>query len=224
MTAGRRLMVFGKVPEPGRVKTRLEPALGAEGAAELYDAFLEDTVALSREVPAERELWLAAGPDGGWDPDRRFPGVPLRRQPEGGLGDRLRGAFAAAFEEGVARALVIGSDHPTLPPGHVREAFEALDGADACVGPSPDGGYWAVGLHRRAWPGAGKVFVDIPWSTAEVLDVTARRAEEHGIRLRCVSSWYDVDEPGDLERLRRDVRPGSATAGVLAELGAVEDA
>lgn len=215
----RRVMVFGKLPRPGRVKTRLAPVLGERGAAELYDAFLEDVLARCRAAGAEPQLWVPRRRGAREELTDRHPGVELRWQPEGGLGARLRAAFDAAFREGVGRALVVGSDHPTLPPGHLEEALSALGAADACLGPTADGGYWAVGVRRRAWPRASRLFDGIPWSTPDVADETLARAEEAGVDLRLVSAWYDVDEPGDLDRLRRDVSDGSATAGRLERLG-----
>jgi hypothetical protein len=50
-----RIVVFAKQPAPGRVKTRLIPALGAEGAARLAAEMLERTVAeaLTTGLPVE---------------------------------------------------------------------------------------------------------------------------------------------------------------------------
>ena len=39
-----RIVIFAKAPVPGRVKTRLIPALGAEGSAALAAEMLERTV------------------------------------------------------------------------------------------------------------------------------------------------------------------------------------
>lgn len=236
--AVRRLMVFGKRPRPGRVKTRLAPALGERAAAALYAAFLDDVLARCRAAGEEPELWLPApgapeaddgpsdrgkGPDArdGGEADRPLPrrrGVAVRRQPDGGLGERLRAAFGAAFREGARRAVVVGSDHPTLPPSHLRRAFGALGDAGACVGPTMDGGYWGVGLRADVWPRASRLFESVPWSTPEVLDTTVARAEEAEVELRRLDGWYDVDDPSDLPRLRRHVRDGSATAAALERL------
>lgn len=211
-------MIFGKVPEPGRTKTRLAPVLGEEGAAALYGAFLEDVVERCRGVAAERELWVAPHPDAGPELEGRFPGVELRRQSGEDLGERLLTAFERAFREGARRALVVGTDHPTLPPGHLERAFAGLDAADVVVGPTGDGGYYALAARADAWPSAGALFRDVPWSTSRVLEVTLRRAREAGLRPARIAAWYDVDDPRDLARLRRDVEPGTATARALAEL------
>lgn len=210
-------MVFGKRPCAGRTKTRLAPALGPEGAAELYRAFLDDVLASARSVPgAVVELWIA-GPDPGPLADR-YGDVPLRRQSGDDLGERLEGAFEAAFAEGAERAVVVGSDHPTLPADHLALAFETLDRATAVVGPTPDGGYWALGLRAGAWPDGRGLFRDIPWSTGRVLEATRRRAGELGMELRDLPAWYDVDVPEELHRMRRDLVPGSATARALRRL------
>lgn len=147
-----------------------------------------------------------------------LPGFEPRRQRGDGLGPRLRHAFGTAFDEGADRVVVVGSDHPTLPTAHIERAFVELDGADAVLGPTSDGGYYAVGLRAPAWPAAGELFEGIPWSTPEVLAATEARGHRLGLELRRLPAWYDVDEPAELERLRRDLEAGSATARALQRL------
>lgn len=211
-------MIFGKVPAAGRVKTRLSPALGPAGAAELYQAFLDDVVRRCRSVDAERELWVPVRAGAEERLGQRYGSVRLRWQAGGDLGARLSGAFGDVFSEGVDRAVVVGSDHPTLPVDRLEAAFRRLSAVPAVVGPSRDGGYYALGLRRDAWPGASALFRDVPWSTSRVLEMTRARAGRAGIPLVELAPWYDVDEPGDLPVLRRDAREGSATARVLERL------
>lgn len=215
----RHLLLFGTVPEPGRSKTRLAPALGEDGAARLYRAFLEDSLGLARRVAADRRtLWLA-GDRRGLDRLRgRYEDVRVRAQRGPDLGARMAHALDRSFREGAGRAVVVGTDHPTLPPALLERAFRALAGADLALGPSEDGGYYAVGLRRRAWPRGEELFDDVPWSTERVLDVTRSRAESAGLTRRELPGWYDVDRPAELERLRRDAGPDSRSAEVLREL------
>ena len=42
-----KLLIFSKAPDPGNVKTRLIPALGAMGAARLYTRLLEGCLDMS---------------------------------------------------------------------------------------------------------------------------------------------------------------------------------
>ncbi len=212
-------MIFGRFPHPGRTKTRLAPALGAEGAADLYRAFLADTVSTARGLPdVQLELWVQVHPAAErWIGDH-YPDLTLRWQSDGQLGDRLRTAFEVAFAEGVERAVALGSDHPTLPRSYLRQSFEALIQTDAVVGPTDDGGYYAIGFRRSAWPDASVMFDDMPWSMPDLMRRTRARLAQQGIRASELSSWYDVDRPADLERLRRDVDTGSRTARALQRL------
>lgn len=215
----RRVLLFGKLPEPGRSKTRLAPELGQEGAARLYRGFLDDAAEIVREVDAEaRELWVERRPGAERRLARRYPFLDVRRQPEGDLGRRMHAALRSAFGAGTERAVLFGSDHPTLPPDHLEEMLASLDAADVSLGPTEDGGYYALALRRRAWPEGKALFEGIGWSTPSVLEQTLERARRLDLAVHRGPAWYDVDEPGDLPRLRRDVRPGTATHRALEEL------
>ncbi len=219
------LVLFARVPEAGRVKTRLSPRLTDQGALRLYRAFLEDASRLYGAA-GNWEPVLAAEPD----PDapelaRLFP-PPWRREPqgEGGLGEKLEAAFSREFGRGAPAAIAVGSDHPALARGALSEALGRVEGGGAAVIPAEDGGYCAIAFSAHApWKEALR---DVPWSTDAVLSVTRRRLSERGVELSTLAPGYDVDRPEDVDRLRRDLSardPRSAdypaaTARALAEL------
>ena len=214
--------MFAKTPQPGRVKTRLASRLGETAAVRLYEAFLADTVAQCRAAEeAHVELWAALETRSPNEADsaeyfqRHFPDLPLRRQIGDHLGDRLRGAFAVAFDEGADYVVVTGSDHPTLPARYLSRAFKALIAAHLVIGPSEDGGYYLIGLRRYAWPAAAGLFEGVPWSTPDVLTVTRSHARRLGLCHVELPEWYDIDDPSDLQRLRRDLDARSHTARAL---------
>ena len=190
--------------------------MGEAGAAELYRAFLDDVCGTVRGLEGvEREMWVPRRPGAADYFRERHPDFRLRWQEGADLGARLRGAFGAAFDEGAGRVLAVGSDHPTLPAGHLRAAFSGGPEPEVRLGPTPDGGYWGIGLTRAAWPRAAGLFADLPWSSSDLLAATRRRAGALGLPVRELPSWYDVDEPSGLDRLREDVLRGSATARAL---------
>ncbi len=127
-------------------------------------------------------------------------------------------AFASAFACGAARALIVGSDHPTLAPELLTELLAAADTSDVAWGPSRDGGYYAIAIRRDRWPAAEAVLRDIPWSTDRVLTASLDRARTAGLSVALAAEWYDVDAPEDLERVRRDAAPDSACARFLRGL------
>lgn len=214
----RAIVALGKLPKPGRVKTRLGRHLGHERAAGLYRAFLGDVLDL---VAAEAELVDAeAWFDCQLDPDERVadaealcpPSVRAVRQVDGDLGAKLRAARAMT---GARHVLLIGSDAPMMPGERLYEAFQRLDaGADAVVGPTADGGYDLIGLSGDH----PCLFADIPWSTPEVIAATRRAALLHGLELAELAEGYDLDEPDDLRRAYVELGAGPQAPRTRAAL------
>jgi rSAM/selenodomain-associated transferase 1 len=188
-----RIVVFAKAPVAGRVKTRLIPALGAEGAARLAARMLAATVgeALATGLAVE----LCGEPDSAqWHEAR--PGLALTPQGEGGLGERLaRAAERVLAGDGI---LLIGADCPELDRGRLRAAADALQTHDAVLHPAQDGGYALLGLRRFD----RSIFEGIGWSTPAVAAQTIAGIEALGWSLYVGETLRDIDEPGDLPHLR----------------------
>ncbi len=198
------LLVFAKVPQAGRVKTRLCPPLTPRQAADLYDAFLRDALdryaALAGGVAVRLHLDGAARVPG-WVPD----GVEVLPQRGAGLGERMMRAFVQAFAAGHDRAVVIGTDHPTLPAEFVGLAFDALDDPlTAVLGPSDDGGYYLLGLNDVA-----PDLFDMDYSHPDVFTDTLDRVMELDMTPVVLPTHYDVDDGPALARLAADWRAGA---------------
>src|SRR5688500_12653765 len=93
----RLLLIMAKTPHPGAVKTRLCPPLTPGLAADLYRAFLRDTIALGAGL-AGATVGVVYPPTAD---DRALlsllpPGVVAWAQQGQGLGDGLCGAFDRA--------------------------------------------------------------------------------------------------------------------------------
>jgi rSAM/selenodomain-associated transferase 1 len=204
------IVIFMKNPQPGRVKTRLTPWLSPEEAAELYRAFIQDTVALTARVPDARRSVAFTPPDALVPLQALLDDTGLGWFPQcgGTLGERLRHAFRAAFHEGVDRVVTIGSDSPTLPPDHIVRAFEALKRADAVLGPATDGGYYLIGLARRdgTLERFDPLFEDIAWSTDRVYTQTVEALTRSGLAWAGLPVWTDADQPEDLVRIAGQIR------------------
>jgi len=195
-------MIFAKAPTPGRVKTRLIPALGESGAAQLQRQLIERTlrvaVAAGLGTP---ELWCAPDPDDSFFAvcAKRY-GISLRPQGEGDLGMRMARALESALAAG-SPGLLIGCDCPALTPAYLREAAAALAGGnDAVLGPAEDGGYVLIGLARSQ---PAQLFQDIAWGSASVMQETRTRLARGNWRWRELPLLWDVDRPEDLRRLRQ---------------------
>ncbi len=192
----RRLILFGRYPVPGKTKTRLIPALGAVGAAEIQRRLTEKslrTITTPGRCPATVEFchtgathaqvrcWLAPAP------------LRLSRQRGGDLGARMRNALYRALDQGCGQVVLLGTDIPLLTPDHIEAAFEALNRADVVLGPSNDGGYWIVGLRRKA-----DIFHGIDWGGPRVLQQTLNLAQKLELRSECLQTLDDIDTVDDL--------------------------
>lgn len=196
------LLVFAKAPQPGKVKTRLTPTLTPEEAAELYDAFLHDALHQYDQLSSDIRLYLAPPlPDDGLDgiPDR----VSIHTQDGEGLGPRMRQAFHEAHSDGYDRAVIIGTDHPTLPTSFVQRAFMELEGAEAIsLGPTTDGGFYLLGT-TNVYP---QLFEGMTYSHEDVFRETLERVGRTDADVAVLPKWYDVDTPAALEQLIAELR------------------
>lgn len=195
-----RLILFTRYPEPGKAKTRLIPALGLEGAARLQRQMTERTLTISRHLEQSRDVSIEVRYEGGnRDQMRQWLGVGLsfQHQGDGDLGVRMARAFRKAFQAGMRRVMIIGTDCPGLTAELLQQAFDALEKTDLVLGPATDGGYYLVGL-RRELP---ELFEEIPWGTDEVLELTMRKASQIGLRPAFLESLDDIDRPEDLQLL-----------------------
>ncbi|HEY5292121.1 MAG TPA: TIGR04282 family arsenosugar biosynthesis glycosyltransferase [Burkholderiales bacterium] len=193
-------MVFAKAPTPGRVKTRLVPALGERAAAALHRQLAERTLCTALAAGLGKvELWCAPGTnDEFFAACAKQHGVSLRAQGEDDLGMRMARALEFSLAEGTP-ALLIGSDCPALTPAYLREAAAALVSEnDAVIGPAEDGGYVLIGLARSP---AAPLFEDIAWGSATVMQDTRTRLASRNWRWRELATLWDVDRPEDLLRL-----------------------
>jgi rSAM/selenodomain-associated transferase 1 len=192
-----RLVVFAKAPLAGLAKTRLIPALGAEGAARLARRFLDHAMAQAIQAGVGLvELCLSPGPDdSAWHGVKRPDDVSCTDQGEGDLGARMARAVhrVTAGPHGQP-ILLMGTDCPQLTAGILRDAAAQLAQHDAVLIPVADGGYVLLGL-RAPCPA---LFSEMAWSTPVVAAETQRRLAGLGLSVWVGPTLNDIDEPADL--------------------------
>jgi rSAM/selenodomain-associated transferase 2/rSAM/selenodomain-associated transferase 1 len=195
--ASERLIVFSRVPVPGLTKTRLIPALGTEGAADLQRRMTLHALLALEPLKRRRPLSIEVHFAGGSTAQMRAvtgPRFACRPQTPGDIGARMRLSLRRALAEGLPRVVLVGTDCPGIRPAILDRAFDALREHDLVLGPAADGGYYLVGV-RRDHPA---LFRDIPWSTDAVLQLTLDAARRLGLSICLVDTLHDVDRPEDL--------------------------
>lgn len=195
--AKQHLIIFTRYPEPGKTKTRLIPALGVEGAANLQRQMTEYTLSKVKQV--QQSIGISF--------EVRFAGGDLRLmqnwlgtelifqvQGEGDLGKRMDNSFLSAFNQGAQEVVIIGIDCPGVNAEVLAEAFEKIQNSDLLLGPAVDGGYYLIGLRRAI----GKLFINIDWGTAKVLQQTVDIAKQLNLSVAYLPTLADVDREEDL--------------------------
>lgn len=200
-----RVIQFAKLPLAGRVKTRMIPALGAQGALRLHCRLVEQVWQdLSQAQVCPVELWWSEQP--GTDSLKQLAS-PLNDtqafwQSPGDLGARMDHAFTSRLVQHEF-VLLVGSDCPVLDAAYLEEAARRLmvlrlqNQPGVVLGPAEDGGYVLIGL----WQPPGQLLLDIEWGTPGVYKQTAQRAQAMGWRVENLAERWDVDRPEDYQRL-----------------------
>jgi rSAM/selenodomain-associated transferase 2/rSAM/selenodomain-associated transferase 1 len=197
-----RLIVFTRFPEPGKTKTRLIPALGASGAADLQRQMTEHIIASATKVSNRPDLTIEIRHEGGNADAMRIwlgPQLVYRAQGSGDLGRRMTRAFKETFQDSKGAAVIVGSDIPGISADIILQAFEGLQKNDLVLGPARDGGYYLIGmkytLPADTYP---RLFDGLNWGTGDVLAQTLQIAGESGLGFLLLESLGDVDRPEDL--------------------------
>jgi uncharacterized protein len=195
MSLKSHVVVFAKAPRLGAVKTRLARDIGAMEALRFYRNNLN---ALVRRLSRDRrwQTWLAVTPDGSAQSEGLWPkDVPRLAQGPGDLGERMQRVMNHMPPGPV---VLVGSDIPGIQPQHVARAFGELGKRNSVLGPTPDGGYWLVGMKRH--PTVPQLFDYVRWSSGFELQDTVGNAKG---AVGFVETLTDVDTGADLIGLRQ---------------------
>jgi rSAM/selenodomain-associated transferase 1 len=186
------VLVFQKNEVLGKVKTRLAAGVGEEQALEIYRQLLDKTHLALRDISVSITTYFSE-----FIPDNPIHSAENKLVQVGqDLGERMKNAFAENFDLGIEKVVLIGTDCPSLEAIHLSHAFEALDQSDLVLGPARDGGYYLIGMKRRA----DFLFEGITWSTELVLSQTLSLAAEQGLQTSLMPVLEDIDTLEDWER------------------------
>ncbi len=186
------LLIFIRNPHLGKVKTRLARTMGDVEALRIYNLLLDRTRRAAQGVSAERWLYYSDFiPEKDEWPE---PDFYKKIQHPGDLGERMEASFREAFAAGASKAIIIGSDCPELSGELLLQAFDALDHADFVIGPTPDGGYYLLGMKQLE----SSVFHGIEWSTETVRSTTVEKIRAAGLSCAEMRVLSDLDTEEDL--------------------------
>lgn len=186
--------VFVRWPEPGQVLPRLIRPLGAEAAAQLYQAFIGDLVAGMPLSAFDGYLYAL---DNVYAFRDRYKGVHIRAQHGANEGRRLQGCFVELLATHPA-AVIVGSSMPDLHPRLWKSAFEMLAHRDVVVGPTDRGGVYLLGMKKPH-----DVFRGLKWGTGTELEALLENLDAARLNYGFFPPRRKIEQVEDLAPLRR---------------------
>ena len=142
------LIIFGKFPRLGFVKTRLARSLGDDSALELFKTWINhafDEADKVRTLCTPVYFFAEAEDEASvrlWLKDR----FPLFAQSKENLVERNKDAFARMFAQGAKKVVIIATDVPDLSAEIFTQAFSSLDTSDVVLGLDNVDGYYLLGM------------------------------------------------------------------------------
>jgi hypothetical protein len=133
-------------PLPVQVIALVHPGQAAPGQAQLDGAAPWPALDAVLSTPVARRVLAVDAVGGDWLPTE----FAVIGQRAGDLGERMAGALADAYAVTALPMLLIRADTLAVTPDMLAEVARSLlsGEADAAFGPSADGGFWLLGLHR----------------------------------------------------------------------------
>jgi rSAM/selenodomain-associated transferase 1 len=207
-----RLLVFARLPELGKVKTRLARSIGEARALAVYEAMLRDlfaSIGASSERTEIEMLWAPSERADGDLISHTFGDYATAMQTGATLGDRIAMAFSERFFfHRTEKAVAIGVDDPRLARTTIDHAFALLESCEWVLGPATDGGYYLIGCRAAAFDSA--IFAGIKWGGPRVFAQTLAKIRRWQTTVAVLPLRRDIDVIDDLRAY--------AGGGALAEL------
>ena len=196
-TQNRRCaIVFMRVPEIGKVKTRLSRSIDEKIVLALYKNFAMDV--FEKVQKCANHIRICYHPPGQEAKMISWLGNTYEYVSQTGkdLGERMENAFRETFSDGYTHLILIGTDFPDLPEAFIGEAFGHLENDRVVIGPASDGGYYLVGFPKNRF--LPRIFKDMPWGTDQVYSKTIRLLKRACRSVHLLPEWRDIDDYDDL--------------------------
>lgn len=115
------------------------------------------------------------------------------------FGERFINAIQAIFDKGYEKVITIGNDSPQLKVGHILEASNQLDARKFVLGPSVDGGFYLMGIHKSQFNAS--IFKKLAWQTSNLSKQILRLIAISAIETVQLQTLYDIDTVNDIKQV-----------------------
>jgi uncharacterized protein len=195
------IIIFGKYPVQGFVKTRLATTVGDEKALEFYKTCLSNICRVAGTFSGDYDTYFYYTGADNLDAVRQYaPNIDyLVNQTEGSLTERIKHAFSSVHSSGHESILIFSTDIPEITSQKIKNICDILNDTDAVIGPDNDGGYYCLGMKRYN----PELLEVVYGGTTGMLELTIQKARELNVKISQADTLSDIDNEQDLEEFRQ---------------------
>lgn len=122
-----------------------------------------------------------------------------KQQKGSSFGERFTYAIQVIFDKGYDSIITLGNDTPHLRVNHILEAHALLKSKKLVLGPSVDGGFYLMGIHRSQFHTVS--FANLPWQTSELFKAVMDLVDVGEEELTRLRPLIDLDQFHDVRNL-----------------------
>lgn len=115
------------------------------------------------------------------------------------FGDRFTNAILSVFDKGFEQIITIGNDSPHLKSRQILETAKRLVNDKVILGPSTDGGFYLMGIHRNNFDRTA--LLNLPWQNSDLFNQLTSLLSAKGIDLIQLKVLRDIDNLKDVHAI-----------------------
>ncbi|WP_350289482.1 DUF2064 domain-containing protein [uncultured Croceitalea sp.] len=112
------------------------------------------------------------------------------------FGERFVNAIQEVYQKGFDTIITIGNDSPQLKAAHLLEAYKQLQLGKTVLGPTFDGGFYLMGLHKANFNAS--LFKRLPWQRFGLFNRISQLFENNNSQLFRLPVFEDIDTERDV--------------------------
>lgn len=115
------------------------------------------------------------------------------------FGERFSNAIQTVFDKGYEHVITIGNDAPQLKVSHLVDAHNQFQSKKFVLGPTTDGGFYLMGLHKSQFDVSN--FKNLAWQTSNLAKQLYRLISKQTVKIVFLERLFDIDTTQDIKSI-----------------------
>ena len=192
------LIIFTRIPEAGKTKTRLQSKLSKEECANLHKCFLKDIYDIFVNLN-DIDIIISHTEEGDLNILKNifYKENLYIKQYGNNLNEKMYNAIKEVLSLKYDKCVLIGTDIPEINEDDIINAFNLLNNNDFVFGASYDGGYYLVGMKEAN----DIIFKSGSGNLKDIINIV----EANNLKYGLTNKKHDIDEYEDLIDLSKRI-------------------